>query len=536
MQHVLPSRSVCVAYHGMSIPLPATSLRGALSSSMTERRALQPVSNVVQGGPKDSGCQSQLTASEVSYGGSVTTAAEPVGAGSNTGSQCGRGGKRGVSQTEEKCLTSSELDRESSDSEVPPVLKPLTESPTVDSNRRSFIATDVLTGCSLIAVAESTGERVSPRMSPTVSSKVEDRESKRAWVQAGRGRALQQFVSQLQLSPPVGKSQTQSTSPNSVCGVQPKAEACMNDLHLSPNTPEDSVSLPSLGEASICDENDATINDTSLQDVVLPTETTATVPDEIAISPTQPREDSVPSSSVVRPATTTGSANRKTPKSSRKARVSLAIQFRGTCTPHRSPALVASQKPVPPPPEKTREPKSCLASQTNSLDAAQVNTEDDKPATLEQQPGAGDPGERVLQELDDDEDSQEDVLTQVSEMEECDLDLDECCQLSNEGREPSSPAASEGIVSSPLRREVVSSDEEELDSAGVRMGRSADDVERSIAVHQRNIHRNLVYIIIHDDILHITLYTLHSYNIICIQVLLVCMCIAELLVCVCRWS
>ena len=516
MQHVLPSRSVCVAYHGMSIPLPATSLRGALSSSMTERRALQPVSNVVQGGPKDSGCQSQLTASEVSYGGSVTTAAEPVGAGSNTGSQCGRGGKRGVSQTEEKCPTSSELDRESSDSEVPPVLKPLTESPTEDSNRRSFIATDVLTGCSLIAVAESTAERVSPRMSLTVSSK--DPESKRAWVQAGRGRALQQFVSQLQLSPPVGKSQTQSTSPNSVCGVQPKAEACMNDLHLSPNTPEDSVSLPSLGEASICNENDATINDTSLQDVVLPTETTATVPDEIAISPTQPREDSVPSPSVVRPATTTGSASRKTPKSSRKARVSLAIQFRGTCTPHRSPALVASQKPVPPPPEKTREPKSCLslrkpsdfgpstsvdknteigdsceAAQTNSLDAAHVNTEDDKSATLEQQPGAGDPGERVLQELDDDEDSQEDVLTQVSEMEECDLDLDECCQLSNEGREPSSPAASEGTVSSPLRREVVSSDEEELDSAGARMGRSADDVERSIAVHQRNIHRNLVY-------------------------------------------
>ena len=525
MQHVLPSRSVCVAYHGMCIPLPATSLRGALSSSMTDRRALQPVSSVVQGGPKDSGCQSQLTASEVSYSGSVTTAAEPVGAGSNTGSQCGRGGKRGISQTEEKCPSSSELDRESSDSEVPPVLKPLTESPSEGSNRSSFIATD---GRSLIAVTESTGERVSPRMSPTVSSKVEDPESKRAWVQAGRGRALKQFVSQLQLSPPVGKSQTQSTSPNSVCGVQPKAEACMNGLHLSPNTPEDSVSIPSLGEASICDENDATINDTSLQDVVLPTETTATAPDEIAISPTQPREDSVPSSSVVRPATTTGSASRKTPKSSRKARVSLAIQFRGTCTPHRSPALVAYQKPVPPPPEKTREPESglwlrkpsdfgpstsadknteigdsCEAAQTNSLDAVQVNTEDDKPATLEQQPGAGDPGERVLQQpgagdpgervLQELDDSQEDVLTQVSEMEECDLDLDECCQLSNEGREPSSPAASEGIVSTPLRREVVSSDEEELDSAGARMGRSADDVERSIAVHQRNIHRNLVY-------------------------------------------
>lgn len=80
MQHAVPSRSVCVAYQGMTVPLPFSSLCG-LSSSSGSSAGKQPRTpavnslSVSEERQKDSGIQSQFT-SEMSCNGS--TASSPV--------------------------------------------------------------------------------------------------------------------------------------------------------------------------------------------------------------------------------------------------------------------------------------------------------------------------------------------------------------------------------------------------------------------------------------------------------------------------
>ena len=104
-------------------------------------------------------------------------------------------------------------------------------------------------------------------------------------------------------------------------------------------------------------------------------------------------------------------------------------------------------------------------------------------------------------------------LTQVSDTEDYGQHLSDCDGLSgawNKVEERDSPASVEETlhaVQAPQYQSLCAAagntvqscdEDDEAESVGARMGRSSDELEKSIALHQRNIHRNRVCCVVSD--------------------------------------
>ena len=465
MQHVLPSRSVCVAYHGMSIPLPLRSLY-----------ASQRCENVSETTPvKDSGFQSQVTtSSEVEMSAVCSAEGETLSLGGADRSR--KTINRGF-QGEKHCTS------DASESATPP-------------------------------------QPLDPATQPF------------PWTSVGRGRALKQHMSRIQSS--VGRRQTDSTSSTS-CSVDPTpSDACTitvseaaaepgckaagqigsreaeastdatNHLATVDQHLDRGLDLNTVCEGAAVPVNKVAekVNEPACQDAPphhvchgLPTTECQT--DETH-SPTLPSPtlllstllSPTPSSLAAKPA-----HDPTTPRSSRRSRISLAIQFRGVPTPpERRPNVSPIEKTTPPP---DGDSLVLTASPGGVPGLAAIEGEVNCSGKVDS--GGGEMAGDGLRG------SASPALTQVSELEDCNLsDSLSLPESENEAvaREPHTPSPI-GNNSSPLvdcgmdEKEaggVVSSEDEEVEGVceGVRMGRSAADIEKSIALHQRNTHRNRV--------------------------------------------
>ena len=584
MQHVLPSRNVCVAYHGMTIPLPAPSLCGAFRNSMKEQKTFL-TNEAIEGGSKDSGFQSQITtASDVSCTGSVTT--------SLSGTAMGRCSDQ--KKGEDKLMQTGNCDT-SLCGEVQPVLK-------LPTKCESNVANSSV--CSPTECTHITEIKTPPTL---LSSKVvEEPLSKQVWAHVGRGRALQQLVSQLTQS--VGRSQASTADSvpsqmNSVASygsgsVSPdhpvhglrktglcadtleKLDAVEEDVAICCNlenpapflvppspsgsclsqadndvsdsvTAENGCGAVSDTKQEACSSPDELVvesnSSTELIDVIatvgcaksnrcspekqIEIETTHLV-NEVRAGVSQPPLSGNTSCAEKATYNTGG----KTPKSSRKAKISLAIQFKGICTPQLAPerATTSITKGTPCPHEyegrckapsgavllkpsdfaqlgpssvsadKQLDRKECrVADVKNEELMAQANSESEELAT-ECTLGDLQLVRGVEKKEERDVESPLSILTQVSEKEDYDQDLSFGQSGSDDKElEVDPPVArtelNEETLSlehprhlSPLSNLVLSSDEDVEESVGSRMGRSADEIEKSIAHHQRNIHRNRV--------------------------------------------
>lgn len=444
MQHAVPSRSVCMAYQGMTVPLPVSSLCSLSSSSSggtgKELRSLVvnrlPTSEERQ---KDSGFQSQFT-SEMSCNGS--TASSPVCTGKATDLM--ERGELNHSNHEQPAYRDEDFEERRVVNNYTPSL----ELPTEYSHTSLALAD----AASLpVAAAYDTMDTPPPLVSaePLLSAALEDAEpnpiprgipatsqSEKAgttaaidqakveepnscvrsttategWSQVGRGRALMHILSTT--SRPVGKSHTADCS-------KPEGQ------HVP------------VGPVLDVKEKEADSN-------------TNTLTQPISVGPGH--NEAV------------GGAH-KTLKSSRKARVSLAIKFQGA---HPSQHSAAE-----------RHTASASGDQVCLKTSPQVLM---KPSDFTL------PGARHVH-----------MQSKTPEPPELANTQGKTHGLGHPESEGSRivPACRSGAEEDVLHSQALSSDGDDLDFVETRRGRSANELEKSIAGHQRNIHRNQVCTHVH---------------------------------------
>ena len=541
MQHVLPSRNVCVAYRGMTIPLPAPSLCGVFRSSLREHKPLVVGSSEIEGSPKDSGFQSQVaSASELS-------AASP----------CRLTEAEGSKQANDHLIQSEQSEKHSigSRDEIQPT----------ESAANSCTPSPVSPVC--------TSSEVTPLRLSSNSKVTEGSTPKQAWMSVGRGRALQQVVSQF--TSPVGRTvvseSTQSTANDESgaiverCIVPPlqspseadvvdgsagfqdtdtERDVATNEIHsLSPvhrskaGSPDMKVEVQCTGlehKDGCNDGEDHTSLSHALSDMVT-AETKVEATSDICTSEIQvptmssvieSRDSETPCPPLLVSAThetcTPPHPHPHTPieKNPRSKRISLAIQFRGVCSPQSvqgggctstaqdtpctlgtsniTPASAVLLKPrdfISPSPSTSSEQQSNTRVKAKGMVA---NSEIDNFAT-EYVGSALEPAS-TFEERD-----AQSPLTQVSDTEDYGQDLSDSCALMGSGSNEedrgtlgsiehaqSEAQSQHHLLCSAASDAVQSCDEDEVVSMGARMGRSTDELEKSIAVHQRNIHRNRV--------------------------------------------
>ena len=441
MQHAVPSRSVCVAYHGMTVPLPASVLCGppGSSSSSAGRQLRTHVVNSLSTSEerqKDSGIQSQFT-SEMSCNGSAASSPactekdiDIMERGELIQSDCQQPAHRGEDLDEREsgndhmpsllelpteCLHTSVALADTASLPVAAAYDPMDTPPPL-SLAEPFLSAEVdyaepsPTPGGLPAAlpsekagTTSAGDQVKGE---EPSSSVRSTAATAGWSQVGRGRTLMHILS----SRPVGRGQASAD-----CSI-PEGQ------HLPRSGPDLEVKE---------------------------TETSpSTLKQPISVGPGQGQDVS---------------SGQKTQRSSRKAKVSLAIKFQGADAPQHiapgsSPGLQnsapASQVCLKVSPQVLMKPSEFRVPSTEHLHMQSGAPEPPEPASTQgRSPGLAhteSEGSRVM------------------------------------------PACTSGMEKDVLHSQALSSDGDELDFVETRGGRSANELEKSIAGHQRSIHRNQV--------------------------------------------
>lgn len=534
MQHVLPSRNVCVAYHGMTIPLPAPSLCGAFHKPLL-------VSKAPQGGPKDSGFHSQCTtASDVSCN-TDSVATSPGGGGLCSGQM------RGNDQNEKDEKIGSKICDVSCDE--------------VQSNLE--MSTDGESNVGACWLSKHSKTRSPTHLSP--GKVMESPVSSQVWAGTGRGRALQQFISR---SPTVGCGPGKARMNVGGSAAHSNDTTPQTDLResFSKDTELDAfINIEQLSAAKeeICDDhlscgtsatssspvgplNEKTDSVNSEKESGVVSDTKYASPVELAGESNNTTE-SVTYSSVrsdvylrekqIEGQTTclvnesraeesqplspelTYDAEKTPPRNSRKSKVSLAIHFKGA-----KKMTQRDATPPPYPPECKGTPYSVVLLKPSDFTLQSSSARFKKPSeivwgveTIEGEGVTADVelGRRVM--LVDTEgetsDCAQDSVTDIEKESVCkgsqplvsdveDYDQHHMCSLSKSDVEVESPEAKGEETLGSMRHQhlylsperSLSSDEDMVECAEARMGRSADEMEKSIALHQRNIHRNRVCI------------------------------------------
>lgn len=503
MQHVLPSRNVCVAYHGMTIPLPAPSLCGTFHKPLL-------IGKVNERGLKDSGFNSQATTvSEVSCS-TASVSTSPGGAG-----LCSRQWKGDERKEEEEKIQVEKCDKSC---KIEPAL------------------TYSASACCL-SECISTETRYPTLLLP--DKKAENPLSKSVWAGTGRGRALQQFVSQL-THRPAGISGAYDNGITDLrhCikeaadaitrGGVIKAEhmSAAEDVDISCGSSVTSSSPVDQPSENIMIESRA-VSDMKYEDPASPvelmgesnntTESVDIMPSSVSCAEFGPEKEI--EEQITTPVRTDESqpllsrsishvphnSVTKTPsRSSRKSKVSLAIQFKGTCTlqsvSQRDSLLTL--RPL----EETPQGVMLCDLQSPSTRISEVAVKAEEVAAEE------DPEEMAM--VSETPDHTEGPVKDVGKKrEECELKDGESPEVSGVEDRGQGPIDSYALSGSDVEVDSLesrveetlglsghhlglvrslSSDEDMVECAEARMGRGANELEKSIALHQRNIHRNRV--------------------------------------------
>ena len=504
MHHVLPSRNVCIAYHGMTIPLPAQSLCGAY------RNPVLPKTPFAGGGRvneeecvKDSGYQSQFTSSSDSvstHSGSMITPPCLV-------DSCSSGRKEdGNHQRTGQPVTG---DHDTPRNPIPP------STPAIDP--------PVICPSSLSTSPSVVVNRPMPR---------------KDWVHVGRGRALQQLTSQITTT--VGRGQTKSTcrvsgpdttSTGSVpsgdrpvgaepCGCEADAPQCVGVEEAEEKETHSSCSSPdSRCGSSHVQPADATADTrtadgrppnvesstvvTTIEEGTFSSNCDAMAPSETADNfnttdvapPTSHHNQPQPSTcNTEQPVHT--SPSRKTPSRSRKAKVCLAIQFKGTCPPQPIPkgsstilTVNDTHKPLLMKPGDFTSPTADAVTSAEKLERG-----DEKSETMAAQLGKDNVVASPQHEAGDTKSSGA-VFTQVSG--DSDFARSESEIECTPTRTAEGETLSSALRSRHCRRQKSSSESSDDEMEGgesgwAKLGRTTDEIEKSIAAYQRNAHRNQV--------------------------------------------
>lgn len=439
MQHAVPSRSVCVAYQGMTVPLPASALCGlpGSSSSSAGRQLRTHVVNSLsmsEERQKDSGIQSQFTSERSCNGSAASSPActendimergeliqsdqqQPAHRGEDLDERkSGNNHTPSLLELPTECLHTSVGLADTASLPVPAAYDPMDTPPPL-ALAEPFLTAEVdyaepsPTPGELPAAlpnekagTTSAGDKVKGK---EPSSSVRSTVATAGWSQVGRGRTLMHILS----SRPVGRGQASAD-----CGI-PVGQH-----------------LPRSGPVLEVKE----------------TETSpSTLTQPISVGPGQGQAVS---------------SGQKTQRSSRKAKVSLAIKFQGADASQHSAAgsspgpqnsAPAGQVCLKASPQVLMKPSEFRVSSTEHLHMQSGAPEPPKPASAQgRNPGlahAESEGSRVM------------------------------------------PACVSGVEEGVLHSQALSSDGDELDFVETRGGRSANELEKSIAGHQRSIHRNQV--------------------------------------------
>lgn len=499
MQHVLPSRNVCVAYRGMTIPLPAPSLCGAFHKPLLTSKA-------PEGGSKDSGFHSQCTTvSDVSCNTDSVTTSPGLG-----GSQ-----RKGDDHNDKDEKMGGEICDVNSDE--------------VDSDLKMSIDGESNAGACWLGKCSS--EMRPPHVSP--GKVVETPVSSPVWAGTGRGRLLLS-----RLSPAVGSGLNDARMNIGVSAAHGNGTTAQN--HLRHSFSEDakldgSINAEPLGVAEVgiyddhlsCgtsatssnpvgpqNENNDIVNGEMERGAVSgmkytsPVELVHNTTDLTCLSVSCAEYDVLLPDKQIEGQTTseartdkslpqgpeilTNTSPAKTPpRSLRKSKVSLAIQFKGGCSLQSVTQRDASPSVMP-------QGAVLLKPSDFTLGVEAVKTEG---VTADVEVGGkeiemSDCAQDSVKDVEKErvcEGSPEEVQTLVSDVK----DFDQICSLSRSDDSPE--AKGEDTLQhqhrylSPAR--TLSSDEDVVECTEARMGRSANEMEKSIALHQRNIHRNRVCIL-----------------------------------------
>ena len=463
MQHVLPSRNVCVAYHGMTVPLPVASLCSALAppakrSTCTKHPQLKAA--------KDPQLKAALCNGASVDGRLVNSDVENDRDGEL------REDKNEKWMEQQPCISENRCEQEVALQSTAPA-DPKSCVGVTSEEKKSEKAYD----CNDMISSSPEGGLASVNGSSKVTM----------WSSVGRGKSLRQLVSTIKHNPgPIGKRHPSLMSHH--CSYVPTSqleEGKKDPESLSPQTHEDTTTeekMPLL----ICADDEQTSTELSACAPLPMLQAQLGLASSPSLGDRDVRQDKKENTV------------QNTSRSQRKPKVSLAIQFKGAATPvGLSPSeQIHSVSPVGLMRPKDFEIQATsgkgrsgeMLNLTSSVDD-QVISDDEGCLELDRKI---DQGPKQLYTQDQRcNGSLEDRQIFPSQGND---GSDRVQKHNGEKREVSLQSSSENStsISCSFLSSLTSSSEDELGFVESRLGRKTGDLEKSIAMHQRNIHRNQV--------------------------------------------